>query len=69
MLDGSAPLGRGPFHMSRRSPDPLTPGDHTVPAGPQGRTKDQLYQDAKRQCVEGRSSMDKDELKDAVEER
>lgn len=37
--------------------------------GPQGRTKDQLYEDAKRQGVTGRSSMDKQELKDAVRDR
>lgn len=30
--------------------------------------KDQLYEDAKRERVEGRSSMDKDELKDSVED-
>lgn len=37
--------------------------------GAQGRTRDQLYEDAKRQGVEGRSSMTKDELEDAVEDR
>ena len=34
-----------------------------------GRTKEQLYQDARRQGVEGRSTMDKDELEDAVDDR
>ncbi|MDN5821662.1 MAG: plasmid stabilization protein [Brachybacterium sp.] len=38
-------------------------------SGPQGRTKEQLYEDAKRQEVDGRSSMTKDELRDAVEDR
>lgn len=36
--------------------------------GPQGRTKDQLYQDAKREGIEGRSDMTKDELQDALDE-
>ncbi|MGP9683961.1 plasmid stabilization protein [Brachybacterium sp. AOP3-A1-3] len=43
-------------------------GEHSH-SGPQGRTKDQLYEDARRQGVEGRSSMDKAELKDEVEKR
>lgn len=34
--------------------------------GPQGRTKNQLYEDAKRLGIEGRSGMDKDELENAV---
>lgn len=48
---------------------PSQRGGERSHAGPQGRTKEQLYQDAQRQGVEGRSSMDKDELKDAVEDR
>lgn len=43
-------------------------GEHSH-EGPQGRTRDQLYEDARRQGVEGRSSMTKDELEDAVEDR
>lgn len=35
--------------------------------GPGGRTKAQLYEDAKRQGIEGRSSMSKAELERAVE--
>lgn len=34
--------------------------------GPQGRTRDQLYQDAKRAGIEGRSRMTKDELASAL---
>ncbi|SFN54990.1 hypothetical protein SAMN05216207_101674 [Pseudonocardia ammonioxydans] len=34
--------------------------------GPKGQTKDQLYQDAKRAGVSGRSSMSKDELRSAL---
>lgn len=35
-------------------------------SGPQGRTKEQLYQDAKRQGVKGRSKMNKAQLARAV---
>ncbi|GAA3169130.1 MULTISPECIES: plasmid stabilization protein [Streptomyces] len=34
--------------------------------GPQGPTRDQLYEEAKRKNVEGRSYMNKDELRKAV---
>ena len=34
--------------------------------GPGGRTKQQLYEEAKRKGIEGRSSMSKAELEDAV---
>lgn len=57
---------------SRTSTEDRSPaerGGQRSHTGPQGRTKDQLYEDAKRQHVEGRSSMDKDELRDAVEDR
>ncbi|WP_300007799.1 plasmid stabilization protein [Pseudonocardia sp.] len=37
-------------------------------SGAQGRTKAQLYEDAKRQGVEGRSSMSKAELQRAVDD-
>src|SRR5690554_6387978 len=36
-------------------------------AGPGGRTKDQLYAEAKRKGVAGRSTMNKAELKQAVD--
>jgi hypothetical protein len=35
--------------------------------GPQGRTKEQLYQEARRKGVEGRSNMSKAQLKRAVD--
>jgi plasmid stabilization system protein ParE len=34
--------------------------------GPQGRTRDQLYEEARRKGIKGRSTMTKDELKKAV---
>jgi hypothetical protein len=34
--------------------------------GPRGRTKEQLYEEAKRKGVKGRSTMTKDELAEAV---
>ncbi len=34
--------------------------------GPQGQTKQQLYDDAKRAGIEGRSSMTKDQLRNAL---
>ena len=37
--------------------------------GPQGETKQQLYDDAKRAGVSGRSSMTKDQLKEALGDR
>ena len=37
-------------------------------SGAQGRTKDQLYEEAKRKGVEGRSTMSKKELEDAVDD-
>ncbi|HUH80396.1 MAG TPA: hypothetical protein VLZ06_03625 [Solirubrobacteraceae bacterium] len=37
--------------------------------GPRGRTRDQLYQEARRLGVRGRSQMNKDELERAVDHR
>ncbi|MDQ1712000.1 MAG: hypothetical protein QOE45_1450 [Frankiaceae bacterium] len=37
--------------------------------GPGGRTKDQLYEEAKRMNIEGRSSMNKAELERAVDRK
>ena len=35
--------------------------------GPGGRTRDQLYEEAKRKDIKGRSKMNKDELRRAVD--
>ncbi|MFJ8677743.1 plasmid stabilization protein [Streptomyces sp. NPDC093589] len=35
-------------------------------SGPQGPTKDQLYEEAKKKNIDGRSSMNKDELRKAL---
>ena len=48
---------------------PSQRGGRRSHSGAQGRTKEQLYEDAKRQDVEGRSSMTKEELREAVEDR
>lgn len=48
---------------------PSERGGERSHSGAKGRTKEQLYQDARRQGVEGRSTMDKDELEDAVDDR
>ena len=37
--------------------------------GPRGRTRDQLYEEARKLDVQGRSSMNKDELQRAVDSR
>src|SRR5699024_8135324 len=52
---------------STQDKSPSERGGERSGSGPQGRTKDQLYQDAKREDVEGRSTMDKDELQEAVQ--
>jgi hypothetical protein len=36
-------------------------------SGPGGRTRDQLYEDAKRQNIQGRSQMTKDQLANALQ--
>ncbi|UQN29937.1 plasmid stabilization protein [Brachybacterium kimchii] len=54
---------------STKDESPSERGGKHSHEGPQGRTRDQLYEDARRQDVEGRSSMTKDELEDAVEDR
>ena len=54
---------------SRTSTQDVSPqhrGGKRSHSGPQGRTKEQLYQDAKRQGVKGRSKMNKAELERAV---
>ncbi|MFE7606396.1 plasmid stabilization protein [Brachybacterium paraconglomeratum] len=48
---------------------PSERGGERSHSGAKGRTKEQLYEDARRQGVEGRSTMTKDELEDALEDR
>lgn len=54
---------------STKDKSPAQRGGERSHSGAQGRTRDQLYQDAKRQGIEGRSHMDKEELEDALEDR
>jgi plasmid stabilization system protein ParE len=51
---------------SRRGPSPSRRGGLHSHSGPQGRTKAELYNDAKRHKIEGRSKMTKAELARAV---
>lgn len=53
---------------SLKDKSPSERGGERSHQGPQGRTKDQLYQDAKREGIEGRSDMTKAELQDALDE-
>ncbi|MGP9695595.1 plasmid stabilization protein [Brachybacterium sp. AOP25-B2-12] len=55
--------------QSREDTPPSVRGGRHSHEGPQGRTRDQLYEDARRQDVEGRSKMSKAELEEAVEDR
>jgi plasmid stabilization system protein ParE len=55
----SSPSSRNDISPSRR-------GGLRSHTGPQGRTKEQLYQDAKRHKIKGRSKMTKAELARAV---
>ena len=55
--------------MSLEDDAPSERGGRRSHSGAQGRTKEQLYEDARRQGVEGRSTMTKDELEDALEDR
>jgi len=57
---------------SRTSTDDVSPehrGGKRSHSGAEGRTKDQLYQDARRQGVTGRSNMSKEQLRQAVSDR
>jgi hypothetical protein len=51
---------------SRRGSSASSRGGRRSGEGPGGRTRDQLYNDAKKLGIEGRSKMDKDELEKAV---
>lgn len=41
-------------------------GGHRSHQGPQGRTRDQLYEEARRKGIKGRSAMTKKELEKAI---
>lgn len=58
---------------TRQSRDDLSSGERggrrSGRRGPRGRTRDQLYEEAKALGIPGRSKMDKDELQRAVDRR
>lgn len=56
----SSKLSREDISSSRR-------GGLRSQGGPRGRTRDQLYEEAKRKNVKGRSSMNKEQLRRAVD--
>jgi hypothetical protein len=51
---------------SKRGPSASSRGGKRSGEGPGGRTRDQLYNDAKKLGIEGRSNMNKSELEKAV---
>jgi hypothetical protein len=51
---------------SRRGASASSRGGRQSGKGPAGRTRDQLYNDAKKLGIEGRSKMSKDQLQKAV---
>jgi hypothetical protein len=51
---------------SKRGPSAGSRGGKQSGKGPAGRTRDQLYNDAKKLGIEGRSNMNKSELQKAV---
>jgi hypothetical protein len=58
---------------SRSSTRDISPGrrggQRSGRAGPRGRTRDQLYNEARKLNIEGRSKMNKDELQRAVDRK
>ena len=59
----SSRLSRTDMSSGRRG------GKRSGTSGPRGRTKDQLYNEAKRMNIPGRSSMNKQQLQRAVDRR
>ncbi|MFT3863040.1 MAG: hypothetical protein QM729_02125 [Solirubrobacterales bacterium] len=57
---------RSASRSSRRGPSASRRGGKQSGNGPAGRTREQLYGDAKKLGIEGRSKMTKDELQKAV---
>ena len=62
-------------HGEAKEASPATLKDTPAPVrggkrsheGPQGRTRDQLYEEAKKKAIKGRSAMSKKELEKAVD--
>jgi hypothetical protein len=58
---------------SRTSTDDISSGrrggQRSGSSGPKGRTRDQLYNEAKKMNIEGRSKMNKEQLERAVERK
>ena len=59
----SSRLSRADMSSGRRG------GKRSATSGPRGRTKDQLYNEAKRMNIPGRSRMNKQQLQRAVDRR
>jgi hypothetical protein len=57
---------RSASRTSTRGPSASSRGGRRSGSGPGGRTRDQLYNDAKKLGIEGRSKMSKDQLAHAV---
>ncbi|HVX34525.1 MAG TPA: hypothetical protein VHA80_15420 [Solirubrobacterales bacterium] len=57
---------RSSSRSSKRGASASSRGGKRSGEGPGGRTRDQLYNDAKKLGIEGRSNMNKDELEKAV---
>jgi hypothetical protein len=55
--------------LSKEDKSPYQRGGQRSHQGSKGRTKDQLYQEARRKNIRGRSSMNKKELEKAVSHR
>jgi hypothetical protein len=60
--ENSSPLSRNDISSGRR-------GGLRSHDGPRGRTRDQLYEEAKALGIPGRSKMDKDDLERAVDRK
>src|ERR1700759_197210 len=58
-----SPLSTSDISSGRRG------GLRSGPPGPRGRTRDQLYQEARLLGIDGRSKMNKDQLRRAVDAR